>query len=143
MTLKKSQTVENQEQDQDRETAEQAETAGHRIALSATIQAGPGRALDPQKHDAQEARDIAVALCNALTTSFSNNEKTRPETLAVAVQTVLETLISSIEREGVDAASMRIALANSMLVNGEAQVKIDIDGKRVPSSIAELSKAIH
>lgn len=134
MTLKKSKFD---------ETTEPPKGERQRISLSAIIDAGAGRALDPQKHNAEEARQIAVELCNALTSSFSRHDKTRPETLAVAVQTVLETLISSIEREGVNAASMRVALANSMLVNGDAEVKIDVDGKRVPSSIAEISKAIH
>ena len=114
-----------------------------RISLNAEIEAGEGRALDPQNHDANAARSIALELCSALSSSFNKHEDARPETLAIAVQTVLETLISSIEKEGVDAASMRVALANSMLVNGDAKVSIDVGGKRVPSSIAEISKAIH
>ena len=117
--------------------------AQQRISLKAEIVAGEGRALDPQNHDATAARSIAVELCNALSDAFSRHDAARPETLAVAVQTVLETLISSIEKEGVDAASMRVALANSMLVNGDAEVSIDVGGTRVPSTIAEISKAIH
>ena len=125
------------------ERAEDDNAVKQRISMSAEIDAGAGRALDPQNHDATTARDIALELCSALSDSFGRHQEARPETLAVAVQTVLETLISSIEREGVDAASMRVALANSMLVNGEAKVKIDVDGKRVPSMIVEASRAIH
>ena len=120
-----------------------SEVERQRISLKATIDAAGGRALDPQNHDASQARDIALELCKALSESYGDRESARPETLAVAVQTVLETLISSIEREGVNAASMRVALANSMLVNGDAEVKIDVDGKRVPSAISEISKAVH
>ncbi|MEM9724807.1 MAG: hypothetical protein AAF909_05005 [Pseudomonadota bacterium] len=124
-------------------TATASAAPGQRISLSAVIEAGSNRALDPQQHDANAARDIALELCSALSESYGRHAEARPETLAVAVQTVLETLISSIEREGVDAASMRVALANSLLVNGDAEVSIDVDGKPVPSIIADVSRAIH
>lgn len=130
----------------DLELEQESETAAEevqRIVLSAEITAKGGRALDPQNHDSDAARDIALDLCGALSESFGKHDNTRPETLAVAVQTVLETLISSIEREGVDAASMRVALANSMLVNGDAKVAIDVDGQRVPSFIPEVSSSVH
>lgn len=117
--------------------------AKQRISMKAEIEAGSGRALDPQNHDSNVAREIALELCTALSSAFGKHDQARPETLAVAVQTVLETLISSIEKEGVDAASMRVALANSMLVNGDAEVSIDVGGKRVPSTIMEISKAVH
>lgn len=123
--------------------AAQTESGEQNIKMSAQILAGGGRALDPQNHDANAARDIAVELCSALSNSFGKHESVRPETLAVAVQTVLETLISSIEREGVNAASMRVALANSLLVNGDAAVQIEVDGKSVPTDIPEVSGSIH
>lgn len=114
-----------------------------KITLSAEIEGAEGRALDPQNHDTEIARTIATDLCNALAEAYNKHETVRPETLAIAVQTVLETLLSGIEREGVDAASMRVALANSMLVNGKAVVKIQVDGKPAPSILTECGATIH
>lgn len=118
-------------------------SAAECITLKAEIKGSEGRALDPQTHDAEIAREIAVDLCGALSDTYGKHEKVRPETLAVAVQTVLETLISGIEREGVDAASMRVALANSLLVNGDASVEININGKDVAATLAETGATIH
>lgn len=117
--------------------------AQERITLRAEITGGGDKALDPQRHESDVAREIAVDLCGALSNAYGKHEKVRPETLAVAVQTVLETLLSGIEREGVNAASMRVALANSLLVNGQAAVEIDVNGRRVPSKIAEVGSTIH
>lgn len=114
-----------------------------RITLRAEITGAEGRALDPQSHDTETAREIAVSLCTALTDAYAKHEKVRPETLAVAVQTVLETLLSGIEREGVDGASMRVALANSLLVNGDASVQIDVDGRAVPSMLSDAASTLH
>ncbi len=123
---------------------ETGETRGiERITLKAEIVGSDGKALDPQSHDAAIAREIAVDLCAALSDAYAKHEKVRPETLAVAVQTVLETLISGIEREGVDAASMRVALANSLLVNGDAQVEINVNGRRVPSILSEVGSTVN
>lgn len=114
-----------------------------KITLKAEIVSVNTRALDPQNHDNEAARDIATKLCRALTAAYGEHDGVRPETLAVAVQTVLETLISGIEREGVNAASMRVALANSLLVNGDADVKIEIDGVAEPSGGPEIGATIH
>ncbi|MEL6318233.1 MAG: hypothetical protein AAFR16_11420, partial [Pseudomonadota bacterium] len=67
-----------------------------KITLNAEIDGSDGRALDPQAHDASAARGIATDLCTALTEAYAKHENVRPETLAVAVQTVLETLLSGI-----------------------------------------------
>ena len=116
---------------------------GEKITLNAQIVGADGRALDPQNHDSDTARKIATDLCSALAEAYGKHETVRPETLAIAVQTVLETLLSGIEREGVDAASMRVALANSVLVNGRADVTIEVDGKQVPSLLADGGATVH
>ena len=110
---------------------------------SAEIAGATSRALDPLRYDADAARLIAKDLCEALTDSYDRRGAVRPETLAVAVQTVLETLLCGVEREGVDAASMRVALANSMLVNGRAEVRIMVDGKPTPSLFCESGARVH
>lgn len=117
--------------------------SGEKITLKAEIVSADGQALDPQNHDGAMAREIARELCEAMTQSYAKHTEVGPETLAVAAQTMIETLMSGIEREGVDCASMRVALANSMLVNGAATVEINVDGKRVPSVIAEGGSTIH
>lgn len=104
------------------------DASGERITLRAELSTAEGRSLDPQKHDGEAAREIATELCDALTKAYAAQEAARPETLAIAVQTVLETLLSGIEREGVDTTTMRVALANSVLANGRATVSIDVTG---------------
>ena len=114
-----------------------------KITLKAEITSTNGRALDPQNHDSNVAREIARELCDTMTKSYAGRDDVRPETLAIAAQTVIETLMSGIEREGVDCASMRVALANSLLVNGSATVEIDVDGERMPTSFAEVGDTVH
>ena len=114
-----------------------------KITLRAQIVSTEGRALDPQNHDSDAAREIARELCEAMTKSFASREHVGPETLAIAAQTMIETLMSGIEREGVDCASMRVALANSLLVNGDATVEIDVDGKSVPSILGDGGATLH
>ncbi len=116
---------------------------GEKITLTAEIVSAEGRALDPQNHDDSVARDIARELCDAMVECYGRRQDVGPETLAIAAQTMLETLMSGIEREGVDCASMRVALANSLLVNGQAQVEIAVDGKRVPSFLGDGGTTIH
>lgn len=106
-----------------------ADAGGERITLRAEVSTLDGRSLDPQKHDSEAARDIATHMCEALTQAYAARDAARPETLAIAVQTVLETLLSGIEKEGVDTTTMRVALANSVLSNGRATVKIDVSGE--------------
>lgn len=113
------------------------------ITLRAEIDNDQGRALDPQAHDPSAARGIATDLCNALTQAYTKHDGVRPETLAVAVQTVLETLLSGVEREGVHASGMRVALANSLLVNGDARVQIEVGDERVPSILPPSSGTLH
>lgn len=113
------------------------------ITLKAAIESTEGRALDPQNHDSALARDIARELCEAMTESYARYEHVGPETLAIAAQTMIETLISGIEREGVNCASMRVALANSLLVNGDAAVEIAVNGRSVPSILSEGGNTIH
>lgn len=127
----------------DEQRASDAAAKDEHITLKAEITGGGGKALDPQRHESDIAREIAVDLCGALSKAYGKHDQVRPETLAVAVQTVLETLLSGIEREGVNAASMRVALANSLLVNGQAAVEIDVNGKRVPSKVHEVGSTIH
>lgn len=111
-----------------------------RITLRAEILGAGDRALDPTRHNADTARDLARELCDALANAYGKREDTvRPETLAIAVQTVLETLLSGFEREGVDAASMRVALANSLLVNGDGDVQIEVDGQPVASKLTDAA----
>lgn len=116
---------------------------GEKITIQAEITGSDGRSLDPQQHDVDVARAIATELCNALASSYEKQDTARPETLAIAVQTVLETLLSGIEREGVNCASMRVALANSMLANGNATVTIEVDGEPAPSLLTECGSTIH
>jgi hypothetical protein len=103
-----------------------AEAGVERITLRAEISTADGRSLDPKRHDSEAARAIATELCEALTEAYAAQDAARPETLAIAVQTVLETLLSGIEKEGVDTTTMRVALANSVLSNGRATVSIDV-----------------
>ena len=107
----------------------QADAGGERISIRAEVTTADGRSLDPQKHDSEAAREIAAELCEALTGAYAAQDAVRPETLAISVQTVLETLLSGIEKEGVDTTTMRVALANSVLSNGRATVKIDVSGE--------------
>ena len=117
-----------------------AEAGNERITLRAEISTADGRSLDPKKHDGAAAREIATELCEALTQAYAAQEAARPETLAIAVQTVLETLLSGIEKEGVDTTTMRVALANSVLSNGRATVSIDVAGESVTVAEAEPEK---
>lgn len=114
-----------------------------KITLTAKIDSPEGRALDPQNHDSDLAREIARELCEAMTKSYADRDHVGAETLAIAAQTMIETLMSGIEREGVNCASMRVALANSLLVNGDAQVEIAIDGKPVPSMLGGGGATLH
>lgn len=129
--------------DQSRESGPSEKAKVERITMKAEITGGGDRALDPQRHQSDISRDIAVDLCGALSKAYGKHEQVRPETLAVAVQTVLETLLSGIEREGVNAATMRVALANSLLVNGQGSVEIDVNGQNAPSAFAEVGSTIH
>lgn len=117
--------------------------SGEKITLKAEIVSSEARALDPQNHDTDLARDIARELCEAMTQCYSKRADVGPETLAIAAQTMIETLMSGIEREGVNCASMRVALANSLLVNGDATVEIAIDGRKVPSILGDGGSTVH
>ncbi|MCI4663319.1 MAG: hypothetical protein MRY74_01235 [Neomegalonema sp.] len=117
--------------------------AGEVIKMKAQIVGSDERALDPQNHDSEMAREIAKELCDAMTKSYGERDDVRPETLAIAAQTVIETLMSGIEREGVNCASMRVALANSLLVNGDAKVEIEVDGESMPSSFGDGGATFH
>lgn len=116
---------------------------GERITLRAEMATGIGRSLDPQKHDSDAARVIATDLCDALTDAYAKQDGARPETLAIAVQTVIETLLSGIEREGVDTTTMRVALANSVLSNGRATVSIDVSGDKNPLIRLDAGATLH
>ncbi len=120
----------------------QADAGGERISLKAEVTTADGRSLDPQKHDSDAAREIAAELCEALTQAYAAQDAVRPETLAISVQTVLETLLSGIEKEGVDTTTMRVALANSVLSNGRATVKIDVSGEPMAAVEPETEQEI-
>lgn len=107
------------------------------ITLFAELNEPAGPSLDPKNHDVDTARKLAEKLCETIVEAYYDGEQVRPETLAVGVQTALETLLSGFEREGVQAGVMRVALANSLLTNGKAQVKIEVDGKPEAAEIPE------
>lgn len=125
------------------ENASDEAATAERIALKAEVESAVGRALDPQRHESDDARMIASELCNALTDVYADHGSVRPETLAIAVQTVLETLLSGIEREGVDTVAMRVALANSLLSNGGAEVSIDIAPTEAPARVTRGDATLH
>ncbi|MEO1329680.1 MAG: hypothetical protein AAFW46_08460 [Pseudomonadota bacterium] len=113
------------------------------ITLNAEIREDTGPALDPERHEPKMAGDLAKSLCDALVEAYRTQESARPETLAVAAQTMLETLLSGFEAEGVGTGRMRVALANSLLVNGHASVSIDVTGASVPSFISAANARMH
>lgn len=113
------------------------------ILLSAEIREDTGPSLDPERHEPKIAGALAKSLCDALVEAYRGQDSARPETLAVAVQTMLETLLSGFEDEGVSTARMRIALANSLLVNGHASVTIDMGGEKPTPFSAPTSTRVH
>lgn len=115
----------------------------NRITLHAEIEEKAGPALDPQRHDPGAARTLAVELCQVLTGAMSEEREHSPETMAVAVQTALETLISECERNGLSGSGMRIALAKSLLENGSAYVRLEIDGDAFVGTAHDLDASVH
>ena len=115
----------------------------NRITLHAEIEDREGPSLDPQRHDASSARALARQLCNVLTSSMATEPSHSPETMAVAVQTALETLISECERNGLSGAGMRVALAKSLLENGKAYVRLEIDGEAFLGTANDMDASIH
>lgn len=113
------------------------------ITLHAEIEEKTGPALDPQRHDPKAARVLALELCSVLTGAMSEEREHSPETMAVAVQTALETLISECERNGVSGAGMRVALAKSLLENGKAYVRLEIDGDAFVGTSHDVDASVH
>ncbi len=113
------------------------------ILLHAEIRDDTGPALDPERHEPKPAGALAKALCDALVEAYREQENARPETLAIAAQTLLETLLSGFEAEGVGTARMRIALANSVLSNGHAAVTIDKAEARPPRFVTPANARLH
>lgn len=104
------------------------------ILLRAEIREDTGPALDPERHEPKVAGALAKALCDAMVEAYRELDQARPETLAVAAQTMLETLLSGFEDEGVATSRMRVALANSLLSNGHAAVTIELGGQDVEAT---------
>lgn len=115
----------------------------NRITLHAEIEDAKGPSLDPQRHDPGAARVLALELCQVLTAAMAEEREHSPETMAVAVQTALETLISECERNGLSGAGMRIALAKSLLENGKAYVRLEIDGDAFLGTAHDLDASVH
>lgn len=115
----------------------------NKITLHAEIDDASGPSLDPQRHDPGAARTLALELCQVLTGAMAADREHSPETMAVAVQTALETLISECERNGLSGASMRVALAKSLLENGKAYVRLEIDGDAFLGTAHDLDASVH
>ena len=113
------------------------------ITLHAEIKEAAGASLDPQRHDPKSARDLALEICRVLSGAMAEDRDHSPETMAVAVQTALETLISECERNGLCGAGMRIALAKSLLENGRARVRLQIDGDNFSGAAHEVDASVH
>ena len=89
------------------------------------------------------ARTLARQLCDVLTSNMETEPSHSPETMAVAVQTALETLICECERNGLSGASMRVALAKSLLENGKALVRLEIDGETFIGGADDHGVSVH